>query len=111
MKHLTLVFLVLILVGCKSTTYRGYDTEFNREGIPMSVTTNAFSSEQEMREAIKHIKQEDVVHIHKGLAIYYLNSYECILYVVRPSKFNGRGDYATTIGHEYMHCLYGDYHN
>lgn len=111
MKYLTLILLTLLMFGCKSTTtYKGYETEFNRDNQKLDVVIKTFDSEQDMREALIGVKQEAGTHIFKGLAIYYLNSNECAIYIVKPSQFNGRGDYATTLGHELMHCIYGDYH-
>lgn len=110
MKYLTIILLSLLVFGCKSTTHKGYETEFNRDNQNLDVVVKEFDSELDMRKELEEIKQEGSKKIHKGLAVYYLNSNECTIYIVKPNRFNGRGDYAQTLGHELMHCIYGDYH-
>ena len=104
MKALTGVIIIALLSGCK-TTY--VDQQFNREGKELNVTVfrtepSTFSKKEGTRRKGK-----------AGEAIYYLNdpSHECKLTIMSSGKIPLDGKYTLTLGHELMHCLYGDYHD
>lgn len=86
----------LIISGCKGQVI---DKEFNREGEKLTVTV------------IYSNKIEEVAwKYEKGLmgqALYSPNDNICDIII--NSKIS-KSEQQKTLGHEVMHCLYGDYH-
>ncbi len=103
MKKLILV-TALVLTGCKSTFI---EKEFDREGEWLKVkVVRSESTTFSRKEGIKRKGKA-------GEATYYLNdpTNECRLNVMFKGKIILDDKYALTLGHELMHCLYGDYHD
>lgn len=75
------------------------DKEFNREGEQLSITTTF--SDNMKRDVWKH--EEGIM----GQALYSPNDNVCEIII--SSKLS-IGEQQKTLGHELMHCLYGDYH-
>lgn len=103
MRILTSVVVVMVLSGCKSTYI---DRQFNREGDELRVTV--FRTEPSTFSKKEGTKRKGKA----GEAVYYLNdpSHECRLTIMSSGKIPLDGKYTLTLGHELMHCLYGDYH-
>ena len=104
MRLLAAITVIALLTGCKSTYI---EKEFDREGKWLKVKV-------ERTLPSTHSKKEGTKRKGKaGEAIYYLNdpSHECSLTIMSSGKIPLDGKYALTLGHELMHCLYGDYHD
>lgn len=103
MKKLILV-AVLALTGC-NTTY--INKEFDKEGEWLKVKVNRTESTSFSRKEGFQRKGK------AGEATYYLNdpTNECKLNIMSKGKISLDDKYALTLGHELMHCLYGDYHD
>lgn len=95
MRKLLLIPLV-ILSACSEQI----DKEFNREGEKLSITT--IFSDNMKRDVWKY--DEGIM----GQALYSPNDNVCEIII--SSKLS-IGEQQKTLGHELMHCLYGDYHN
>ena len=99
-----IIAATLILTGC-NTTY--IEKEFDREGQWLKVKV-------ERTEAAVFSRKEGTRRKGKaGEAIYYLNDphNECELTIMSKGEIVLDNKYALTLGHELMHCLYGDYHD
>ena len=75
------------------------DKEFNREGEQLSITTTF--SENMKRDVWKY--EEGIM----GQALYSPSDNVCNIII--SSKLS-TSEQQKTLGHEVMHCLYGDYH-
>lgn len=105
-KVIVLIALCLFaLVACETGRY--VTPTFNKEGETLSVKVVKLRTEDFKKKVVKY--QQGM----SGQAIYYLNDSEntCTIYVANDLKSNKvDGVYTTIVGHELMHCLYGDYH-
>lgn len=102
MKFLTIAFLILLSFGCGDKNTINQD--FNREGETLSVRIITASSEKEMMN--KAWKYEEGL---QGQALYSTNDNKCEIIIYRPRRVDDKA--TLTLGHELMHCLYGDYHD
>lgn len=109
MKALKLAILsaAVSLTACQSTMESNLpvNEEFNREGKEIRLTVHAHNNERELN---KH-----VLNPRKGLngqAIYAHTDNICDIHAKKPKNVKLDDEYAKTLGHELMHCLYGDYH-
>lgn len=94
-KYLVLTLSLTVISACTDSI----DKEFNREGEQLSITTTF--SENMKRDVWKY---EDGI---MGQALYSPNDNVCEIII--SSKLS-KGEQQKTLGHEVMHCLYGDYH-
>lgn len=94
----------LVLSGC-NTSY--INKEIDREGQWLKVKV-------ERTESTSFTRKEGFKRKGKaGEATYYLNdpTNECMISVMSKGIIKLDDIYALTLGHELMHCLYGDYHD
>ena len=101
MKSLLLIFIFFTSFGCGDKNTINQD--FNREGKTLSVKIITASSVKEMKA--KAWSYEEGI---QGQALYSPNDNKCEIVIYKPQRVD---DEATlTLGHELMHCLYGNYH-
>lgn len=94
-KSLGIVLSLSLLSACTDPV----DKEFNREGEQLSITTTF--SENMKRDVWKY--EEGIM----GQALYSPNDNVCNIII---SDKLSTSEQQRTLGHEVMHCLYGDYH-
>ena len=100
---LYLFFIVSLLSACSGS--KGITKQFNREGQQICVTLNTeIPSKFKLKSRLYH---ENKV----GEAIYSLDDTFCDLLIKKQGKIKLDGEYTLNVGHEFMHCLYGDYHD
>ena len=91
----------LLMTSCASTANK----EINREGQKMVITVTVYSSGDSLIEASRGG--------HGGLngeATYSLGDNICDISLKTGGIMEVDGSFAKTLGHEMMHCLYGNYH-
>lgn len=99
----TTILLVLLLTSCRSSG--GYIVkDFNREGQDLTVNVELLNPKSFESRA------EDGRNGLKGEVIYYKSGNECNILIKKTSALRVDDSHALTLGHELMHCLYGDYH-
>lgn len=81
----------------------------DREGETLTVTVLTFPSERSLNQYLAE-NGGDPAEGLKGQAIYQLNGLDCKIHLIKPKKMGIDDAYTKTLGHELMHCLYGDYH-
>jgi len=115
MKHLILIVLVGFLASCGREPSKigkdGYYFEketFTRTEFPVEV--KLIGSEAEMiSEYKKRVKDKNVKVDAKSLAAFAVirkNDNKCTIYMLDP-KVKYQPEY---IGHEFVHCIYGEWH-
>lgn len=106
MHKLVVILTLMFLTACASkTSYLPVTEEFNKAGKTLQVTVNNYTSTRELN---KHTLNPSKGL--KGQAIYAKEDLICDINIVRPKNINLDDNYALTLGHELMHCLYGNYH-
>lgn len=105
-KHLTNVAVALcaiaLLSACLSTPIK---REFNREGEPLTITITVYKGKRAFLKAAK--KPAPGLY---GEATYSLSDNRCDIIIKSTGTNLVDGVFTQSIGHEVMHCLYGDYH-
>ena len=102
MKTLIILMITLMIISCSDSS-KNISKEFNKEKKPLSITVITMKSTNEMRRKVWKYKEGI-----QGQALYSPNDNRCEIIIYEPKKVD---DEATlTLGHELMHCLYGDYH-
>lgn len=103
-KLITIIALGVLMTGC-NTTY--INKEFDKEGQWMKVKVDRTESTSFSRK--EGFKRKGKA----GEATYYLNDPKnaCKLTIMSKGAIRLDDKYALTLGHELMHCLYGDYHD
>jgi hypothetical protein len=104
---LAIITAAVLLTACQSTIESSLPVkeEFNREGKEIRLTVHAHKNEYELNK--------NVMNPAKGLngqAVYAHTDNVCDIHAKKPKNVKLDDDYAKTLGHELMHCLYGDYH-
>lgn len=103
MKRLAILVTALFLISC--SVEKEIEPTLNREGEIITLTIETFKDEESLNES--------VINPARGLqgqATYYLTSNECSVKLIKPRTIHVDDEYALTLGHEIMHCIYGDYH-
>jgi len=95
------------LTACQSTIESSLPVkeEFNRDGKEIRLTVHTYKNGRELN---KHVPNPS-----KGLngqAVYAHADNICDIHAKKPKNVKLDDEYAKTLGHELMHCLYGDYH-
>ena len=102
-KYTIALLLAAASFGCSNES-GNVQKEFNKEGIELLVTVESVSSSSEMSRKAWDYKSE-----MKGQALYSPNDNKCEIVFYKPKRVDGKA--TLTLGHELMHCLYGDYHD
>lgn len=101
MKNIFTAALIFLLTACNNGN--PVEKEFDKEGQTLKVTVVFVNSEREMsRHAFDYMKGV------RGQALYSKEDNECKIVTYEPRYIDK--DPTMTLGHELMHCLYGDYH-
>lgn len=105
MKKLIGVGLALLSLSCTPNTK--IEEDFNKEGLQLQVKVTSYPSLKNLQDNTSR----PILGL-KGQATYYLNdsNNECHIKIYKPSPVKVDDEYALTLGHELMHCLYGQYH-
>ena len=103
MKTIIILIFTLMVSSCGDSS-KNINKEFNKEGEELLVSITAASSYNEMKHKAWNFEKGI-----QGQALYSPNDNKCEIIIYEPIKID---DEATlTLGHELMHCLYGDYHD
>ena len=97
--------LWLLLLSSCSDRNRLLKKDFYNTGKELTLTVYAYCYLDELNLA--------VMNPTKGLngqAVYAHADNICDIHAKKPKNVKLDDDYAKTLGHELMHCLYGDYH-
>lgn len=105
MKIFLIIMLSTLLSSCSSGSLIAGDLD--REGQWLKVKVKRISPDL---WAKSHGRLEADKN---GESIYYLNdpTNECVIHIISRGRGMVDGVYTLTLGHELMHCLYGDYHD
>lgn len=105
-KIITSMLAILTIAGCQSTSDTSQlemtNVEINREGKQLRVVVDVYRSVDKFIEQVW-----SPAYGLKGQSMYEINGDKCHIKVLK-SKDN---DLEEVIGHEVMHCLYGDFHS
>jgi len=98
----SITYLLMLIIGCGDASDK-VAKEMDRTGEELSVTVSVVNDSSEMKaEAWNY--EEGI----QGQALYSPDDNKCEIVTYKPQRLD---DEATlTLGHELMHCLYGDYH-
>ena len=109
MKALKLAVIMgaVLLTACNSTMESNIPVieEFNRDGQKITLTVHTYSNERELNKAVPNPSKG-----LNGQAVYAHGDNICDIHAKKPKNVKLDDNYAKTLGHELMHCLYGDYH-
>ncbi|MBG89605.1 MAG: hypothetical protein CMO80_22280 [Verrucomicrobiales bacterium] len=108
MKKMLIVATTLLTMGCQSTGMQSsipVVEEFNREGQQLELYVHTYKNEYKLNKAVPNPAKG-----LNGQAVYSHQDNRCDLHVKKSSELKLDDDYAKNLGHELMHCLYGDYH-
>ena len=99
-----------VIIGLISATLFGCQRdgepivkEFNKEGVTLRVTVDTVYSDSAMRKRAWQYEEG-----LRGQTLYSAGDNVCDIIVREPTSLDD--DATRTLGHELMHCLYGDYH-
>lgn len=95
---------LMLLVAC-SVENTEITPSFNREGEELQVTVTTYETSEELNDYVR-----DPSLGLQGQALYNNIDNECDIKLVKKRHVVVDDEYALTLGHELMHCLYGDYH-
>ena len=101
-KALCLCFILSLLPACSGS--KGIEKQFNREGQQICLTVNSVKPSK-FKLKVRSYHKDKV-----GEVIYSLDDNFCDILIKNQRTIKVDGKYALTLGHELMHCLYGDYH-
>tara|TARA_Y100000780_G_scaffold186390_1_gene172908 strand:+ start:11881 stop:12261 length:381 start_codon:yes stop_codon:yes gene_type:complete len=102
-KNIVLCLLLTVcLTGCFSTPV---NREFNREGEALTITVTLYKGQNAFLKAAKHPAPG-----LNGEATYSPNDNRCDIIIKSTGTNIVDGVLTQSIGHEVMHCLYGNYH-
>ena len=93
----------LLLTGCLSTE-KVIREDFNKEGEPLNISIKI------LNPARFKVETQNWSPILKGEAVYYREGNDCQILIKRTKTLKVDDKVTLTLGHEVMHCLYGDYH-
>lgn len=97
--------LASLALSCTPSNHINED--FNREGLVLQVTVDTYPSLQSLQDNTNR----PILGL-KGQATYYLNDPDraCHIKLYKPPTIKEDDEFSLTLGHELMHCLYGNYH-
>lgn len=82
---------------------------FDRTGEEIILTVQMYNNQFELVNAINTRLGYEVDPDHLGLAIYSPDDNICEIFTLVPTRVDG--ERTKTIGHEVLHCLYGELHD
>lgn len=85
------------------------EVNFDRTSQELLVTVHIFDSKSEMHKTLVEKGYKQLKYSNGGITIVYKNSNKCEIFAVKPKQLNDKK--VTTLGHELLHCLYGEYHS
>jgi len=85
-----------------------FKPEWDRNFVELQITTKLFNTEEEMKEALKLRLNREINPKLLGMAIMSPDDTICEVYAVKPKRIDDQR--TMTIGHEFLHCIYGRYH-
>lgn len=103
-KVLYIVVLFILTAMLTSCGKPLVEREFNREGKPLIVVVD-FHKQIDFEEQVWDYKQG-----LQGQALYSHNDNQCDIKIKADSPLSVDDKQTLTLGHELLHCLYGDYH-
>lgn len=93
---------ILLLSSCGNETTK-VKKGFDNTGKPLSVTVTTYKTLDQLNANVK----EPALGL-KGQA--HLLGEVCDIKLYEPRTLREDDEFALTLGHELMHCLYGNYH-
>lgn len=95
-----IVVLALFICGCSST---GFNPSMERNEVVIKY--HIFKTQQELNSAAKMPNNS-----LQGQAVYSPNDNICDVYLTTERAPKASSAFMKLLGHEVMHCLYGDFH-
>lgn len=95
------------LFSCKPAP-TNFKPEWDSNFVELQITPKFFDSEKEMRDALRQRLQREINPDLVGMAIMSPDDTICEVYAVKPKRIDDSR--TMTIGHEFLHCVYGRYH-
>lgn len=102
-----LIVLGMLLLWVSSNSERIIKT-FDRTGEEIVLTVHVYNTQVELVNAINIRVGYEVDPDHLGLAIYSPDDNICEIFALEPKKVDG--EKTRTLGHELLHCIYGEVH-
>lgn len=111
-----LLLLGILVVSIAFAYFAGkekpFDKPFNLEGQPVTVTLHFYEpsqSEEFVKRYMEVMGIDRVNGVLKGFAVFYPEDSECEIHMPRiKGQRDGAG--METLGHEFLHCIYGKWH-
>lgn len=97
-----LLGLLLLTTGCEDSKPL-VKKDFDNTGQELALTVYTYDSLQQLNNNVR----EPALGL-KGQA--YLLGNDCEIKLYEPKSLREDDEFALTLGHELMHCLYGNYH-
>ncbi|MGB2063518.1 MAG: hypothetical protein ACPHUL_00085 [Marinomonas gallaica] len=104
MKNILTVAAVYLISGCSSTGYNvanHINNTQDKTGAQLKITVDVYKDTSKFQEAVW-----EKAYGLKGQALYQIGGDECHIKVLESDD----NDLDEVIGHEMMHCLFGDFH-
>ena len=103
------ILLLLIVFGQWQYGKRtSIDPTHNWVGIPITATTYVHANIEDVSQ-LYWTEVENDGKMRHGWSIWYPEDKECVIHTVQVAHGRDR-DSLVTLGHEYLHCLYGSWH-
>lgn len=107
MKAILFLLIVLFLTGCASTA-GGEPVIKTMERYSIDLKVNLFDTKSEMHRAIRARGVQGFMFSNDGAALIHTSSNKCEIFAIRPTSLNDNE--TLVLGHELLHCIYGEYH-
>lgn len=101
--NLILITICIIISGCEGRG-KSIVKSLDREGEEIQVTVKFLNPPKFLQSA------KDGRMGLNGEVTYYREDNKCSILVKKRGKMRTDDKHTLTLGHELMHCLYGDYH-
>jgi hypothetical protein len=101
------VLTVILLLSCQPPQ-SDFQPEWDRNHSTLIITINLYQTEDEMIKALEARLQRSVSPNQLGMAIMSPDDNVCEIYSTKPRRVDDKR--TMTLGHEFLHCVYGRYH-
>lgn len=81
---------------------------FDRTGEVIYLTVNLYDNQRDMVRDISKFLGYDVDPDHLGISIYSPDDNQCMVFSLKPRYVDD--ERTLTLGHEILHCIYGEVH-
>lgn len=105
----SLALLILFWLFLKGEPKTDIIKTFDRTGIDLLVTVHVYPTQKDMIRSLELLLSSEINPGTMGMAVYSPDDYRCDIFITEPRRVEG--ETTKTLGHEMLHCLYGEVHN